>query len=65
MSDAPVKYLTAPQIRARFSISESTFWRWEQDAKVGFPAPLRIGRKKLYAVSAVEDWERRHQLAVA
>lgn len=51
-------YLTATQVRDRFVISESTFWRLEHNPEAGFPKPLRIGRKKLYDLEAVERWER-------
>lgn len=53
----PHTYLTASQVRTRYQISASTLWRWEQDPDLAFPKPMRIGKKKLYSLMAVEAWE--------
>lgn len=60
------KYLTGPQVRARYNVSESQFWRWERDERVGFPKPLRMGyRTKLYSLEEIESWERRRAAMAA
>lgn len=51
-------YLTAPQVKERYQISEMTLWRWARDEKMGFPQPLVLNRRKLFAESALVEWER-------
>ncbi|MER9411451.1 DNA-binding protein [Mesorhizobium sp. M0589] len=51
-------YLTAPQVLARFQISDMSLWRWLQDEKLGFPRPLVINRRRLFLKSALVEWER-------
>jgi predicted DNA-binding transcriptional regulator AlpA len=35
-----------PDVLKRYGISAMTLWRWDQDASLGFPKPIRIrGRK--------------------
>ncbi len=50
-------YLTGPQVNKRFSISAMTRWRWERDANLGFPAPLRIKNRSYWKLTALESWE--------
>jgi predicted DNA-binding transcriptional regulator AlpA len=57
-SSPSATYLTAPQVRTRYAIAQTTFWRWEHDVSIAFPKPLRIGRKKLYSLAEIEQWER-------
>ncbi|MER8516089.1 helix-turn-helix domain-containing protein [Mesorhizobium sp. M1060] len=51
-------YMTAPQVLARFQITDMTLWRWLQDEKLGFPRPLVINRRRLFLKSALVEWER-------
>ncbi len=52
-------FLSGPKVRKRYGIGEATLWRWERNPDLNFPAPLRIGKKKLFSVRALEEWERR------
>jgi predicted DNA-binding transcriptional regulator AlpA len=51
-------YLTGPQVKERYQISEMTLWRWVRDEKMGFPQPLVLNRRKLFDADALAEWER-------
>lgn len=54
----PRKYLTGPQVCARYSITDMTLWRWLQDPALGFPQPTLIVRQRRFWDEAVlRDWE--------
>lgn len=56
------QYITPKQIRARFGgISEMTLWRWEHDARLGFPKAVLINRRKYYDLAEIEAWELAHK----
>lgn len=42
-SDAP-QYLTDREVGKRFSISRPTVWRWSQDVRNAFPAPVKLSQ---------------------
>ncbi|MBO9168339.1 DNA-binding protein [Rhizobium sp. L245/93] len=50
-------YLTAPQVRLRYGITDMTLWRWARDEKMEFPKPLVINRRKLFKQIELEAWE--------
>lgn len=52
-------YLTGKRVAARYGVSAMTRYRWEHDAKLGFPPPLIINNRKFWSVSDLEAWERR------
>lgn len=52
------KFLTGPQIRSRYNISEMTLWRWLQDEELEFPKPTKINRRRYFAKSEIILWER-------
>ncbi|MGO8104907.1 helix-turn-helix transcriptional regulator [Rhizobium leguminosarum] len=51
-------YLTRPQVRVRYQISEMTMWRWEQNQDLNFPKPMVIGRRKYFKEEELAAWER-------
>ena len=51
-------YLTAPQVRERYSITDMTLWRWLNNRELGFPAPIKINRRRYFRESDLIDWER-------
>ena len=51
------KYLTGPQVRARYGISEMTLWRWLQDSNMQFPIPMVINRRRFFKESEITYWE--------
>ncbi|TAU26214.1 DNA-binding protein [Rhizobium ruizarguesonis] len=51
-------YLTRPQVRARYQISEMTMWRWEQNLDLKFPKPMVVGRRKYFKEEELTAWER-------
>jgi predicted DNA-binding transcriptional regulator AlpA len=54
----PRKYLTGPQVCARYAVSDMTLWRWLQDATLGFPSPTFVVRQRRFWDEAVlRDWE--------
>jgi predicted DNA-binding transcriptional regulator AlpA len=57
--DDAARYLTGPQLCARYSISDMTLWRWLQDAEIGFPRPaMRVRERRYWLESDLVAWER-------
>ena len=56
MNDYQV-YLTAPQVRARYSIHSSTLWRWLGREALGFPRPIKISERRFWKLADLESWE--------
>ena len=42
-----------------------TLWRWEDDARLEFPRPLVINRRKFYSLAALKEWERNQAVKTA
>jgi hypothetical protein len=57
--DTGTKYLTGPQVRARYNVSSMCLWRWLGDPKLAFPQPaLRINRRRYWREDDLIRWER-------
>jgi predicted DNA-binding transcriptional regulator AlpA len=53
------RYLTGPQLCARYSISDMSLWRWLQDAEIRFPRPaLRVRDRRYWLEADLIAWER-------
>jgi hypothetical protein len=50
-------YLPAAAVRARYSVSDMSLWRWLRDVELGFPQPLRINGRRFWKVSDLEAFE--------
>jgi predicted DNA-binding transcriptional regulator AlpA len=50
-------YLPSSAVRARYGVSDMTIWRWLQNDKLGFPAPLRINGRRYWRLIELETWE--------
>lgn len=57
MSQPENLYISGPEVRARYGISQTTHWRWENDTTIGFPKPLKVGGMRLFKLSELEAWE--------
>ncbi|MCV2872593.1 hypothetical protein OEZ71_09805 [Defluviimonas sp. WL0050] len=53
----PTEFLTGPDVQARYRKSHVTIWRWQNDAKLGFPQPIQINRMNYWRLSELEAWE--------
>jgi predicted DNA-binding transcriptional regulator AlpA len=55
-------FLSGPQVRERYSITDVSLWRWcshADYAHLGFPQPaMRINRRRFWRLSDLVDWER-------
>lgn len=59
--DAP-RYMTAKEVCEYFGgISQMTIFRWIKDAKLGFPQPVVINRRRLFAETEIHEFAARHQ----
>jgi hypothetical protein len=58
--DEPARrFLTGPQLLARYNISNMALWRWLHDPALQFPPPtLRIKDRRYWAEDALIAWER-------
>jgi predicted DNA-binding transcriptional regulator AlpA len=55
------KFLTGPQVAARYQISDMSLYRWLQDATLGFPPPaMRIRDRRYWLIEDLVRWERSH-----
>jgi predicted DNA-binding transcriptional regulator AlpA len=64
MTNKPKKHLTTRQVRERYgNPSEMTVYRWWHHPKMGFPKPIKIGKRNLFLESELEDYERRQVVA--
>jgi hypothetical protein len=60
------QFIPARKVRQRYGdISGMTLWRWERDARIGFPTHLKICGRKFYSLSALEAWERQRAAVTA
>ena len=51
-------FLTRPQVKQRYQISEMTLWRWENSETLDFPKPIVINRRKFFREEDLHNWER-------
>ncbi|RVJ99190.1 DNA-binding protein [Sinorhizobium meliloti] len=51
-------YLTSIQVQDRYQISEITLHRWQKDARLSFPKPMVVNRRKFFRVDDLTAWER-------
>ncbi|SSC73058.1 unnamed protein product [Ciceribacter sp. T2.26MG-112.2] len=51
-------FLTRPQVKQRYSISEMTLWRWENSETLEFPKPIVVNRRKFFREEDLTNWER-------
>lgn len=56
--DSQEVFLSGPRVDLRYGISAMTRWRWQRDARLGFPNPISINGRKLWRVSDLQSWER-------
>jgi predicted DNA-binding transcriptional regulator AlpA len=55
----PRRFLTGPQVCARYSISDVGLWRWLRDPELAFPQPaLRIRDRRYWLEADLVAWER-------
>jgi predicted DNA-binding transcriptional regulator AlpA len=55
----PKKYLTGPEVCARYGVTSMSLWRWLQDPDLGFPQPtLRIKERRYWEEAELVAWER-------
>lgn len=52
-----MEYLTAPQVQARYHISDTTLYRWVKDPGLGFPRPKIIRRRKYFKETELVEWD--------
>lgn len=51
-------FLTRPQVKQRYQISEMTLWRWENSETLDFPKPIVVNRRKFFREEDLTNWER-------
>ena len=53
-----VIYLPTAAVRARYSVTDTTIWRWTRDARMNFPKPIYANsRHRLWKLADLEAWE--------
>ncbi len=57
--DPPRRFLTGPQVRARYSITDMSLWRWLRDPMIRFPQPtMRVKNRRYWLEADLIAWER-------
>ena len=51
------EFLPAGQVRARYGVSDMSLWRWLHDPKLGFPAPIKIHKRRYWKLADLQAWE--------
>jgi predicted DNA-binding transcriptional regulator AlpA len=57
------RYINRKQLRQLIPASDMTLWRWQQNPKVAFPAPVKLGDdgRNYWWLPAVRDWMRNRE----
>lgn len=50
------EYYSATELCAKLGISKQSLWRYDNDAKVGLPRPVRIKSTRFYPITEVNQW---------
>lgn len=50
-------YLPMRRVAARFGVTRVTIWNWNNDARMAFPQPLYIGRRRYWKLSELLAFE--------
>jgi predicted DNA-binding transcriptional regulator AlpA len=54
------RFLTGPQVAARYGVTPMSIWRWLRDSHLGFPPPaMHINRLRYWREEDLIAWERR------
>jgi predicted DNA-binding transcriptional regulator AlpA len=47
-----------PKVAERYHVTTMTLWRWQQDEKLNFPKPIRIGPRLYFYLADLIVWEK-------
>lgn len=50
-------YMTGPAVQRHLAISDTTLWRWMQDADLAFPKPTVTKGRNYFLRSEIETWD--------
>jgi hypothetical protein len=51
-------FLTSAQVKRRYGgRTDMSLWRWEHDAKLGFPQPIEISGRRYWRLSELQRFE--------
>jgi predicted DNA-binding transcriptional regulator AlpA len=56
-TDEGARYLNAPTVLERLSISDMTLHRWLKDQRMAFPKPYYFGRHRYWSLCQLTQWE--------
>lgn len=56
------KYSADPKVAERYSVHITTLYRWDRNARLNFPKPIRINGRKYRDVEQLDAWDRSHGL---
>lgn len=57
MAQLVQKYLTGPQVQARYAVTKMTVWRWLADDSLGFPRPIKINSRNYWDQVELDRWD--------
>ncbi|MGH6866402.1 MAG: helix-turn-helix transcriptional regulator [Methyloceanibacter sp.] len=57
------RFLPSAAVRARYSVSDMSLWRWLRDEALAFPQPIRINGRRFWRLADLEEWEASRQSA--
>jgi len=58
-------YINIDQLRIIFPASDMTYWRWQNDPRVNFPAPVKLGAsgRNYWWLPDLAAWRRAREAA--
>lgn len=59
------RYLTAPQVRQWYNVTDMTIWRWLKNPELQFPTPTVINRRRYWRERELVEWERKQAARAA
>ncbi|MEY8840377.1 helix-turn-helix transcriptional regulator [Cribrihabitans sp. XS_ASV171] len=53
------QFISSSQVQARYNISRSSLYRWQENPEIRFPAPLKIGHRILWRETDLDAFDAR------
>jgi predicted DNA-binding transcriptional regulator AlpA len=56
-AERPDELVPDPQVAREFNVTPMTIWRWDHDAGLGFPPPIKIRTRNFRSRRALEAFK--------
>jgi predicted DNA-binding transcriptional regulator AlpA len=62
---ASTSLVSSKAVEGRYRISDRTLDRWLKNAKLAFPRPVVVNRRRYFDLSEIEAWEKIRRMPAA